>query len=249
MASTSRFSIWTFLQKYPHYPWCKWCIIFVVASSSKVEKNSTCSTSILRVKKNKQVPWRGKFPWRLKKLSCVKPRSFCSQKHNLRHSRVLLIFHWVWCEEICWARFNTPTCKNMNESKAFCFAFVFLFGWLTHSGCGWVCARSCMKWHETNWEASIHCCVILFFVTPFDNFAHQHWKEFRLVKEWVFVVCNCVRGCSIFTRFSLHEFLRKATPQMSCQVLPKILSLARLSVRLTTNKRKVLRALRKSNGL
>ena len=33
--------------------------------------------------------------------------------------------------------------------------------------------------------------------------------------------------------FFLQEFSRKATPEMSCQFLPKILSLARLSVRLT----------------
>ena len=45
--------------------------------------------------------------------------------------------------------------------------------------------------------------------------------------------CSADRAVWFSQDFFLQEFSHKATPEMSCQVLPQILSLARLSVRLT----------------
>ena len=55
--------------------------------------------------------------------------------------------------------------------------------------------------------------------------------------QWVLTIFAVTyrRAVRFSQDFFLQEFSCKATPEKSCQVLPKILSLARLSVGLTTN--------------
>ena len=68
-------------------------------------------------------------------------------------------------------------------------------------------------------------------VPPFHTLSYKNTALLLLHSLSFFF--GCLWCCSIFTRFFLQEFSHRATPEISFKVLPKILSLARLSVQLT----------------